>query len=99
MTAAPRYGVTRVPQSGTGTRGDDLAEGCLGLVTGGREPVGLCGEAYAMGEDGDGEIVDIVGDAVVRPRRVRELARRVAEAMAPRGEAPRESVAGRGSIG
>ena len=44
---------------------DDLAHGGLGLVARRDEAVGVRGEAHAVREDRDGEVVDVVGDAVV----------------------------------
>ena len=54
-------------------RADDLAHGRFGLVSRGDEAVGVGRKADAVREDGEGEIVDVVGDAVVaaaqkRPR-------------------------------
>ena len=45
----------------------DLADGGLRFIARRGEPVGLRGQAHAVREDMDGEIVDVVGDAVVPP--------------------------------
>ena len=60
-------------------RADDLADGRFGLVARGNEAVRVRGEPNAVGEDGDGEIVDVVGDAVVAAAQERPRARGVAE--------------------
>ncbi len=50
---------------GDGDAGDDLAKRGLGFVARGGEPIGMGGEADTVREDGDGEIVDVVRDAIV----------------------------------
>jgi hypothetical protein len=44
--------------------GDDVAQNGLGLFAGRDVPFGVRSEADAVCEEGDGEIVNVVGDAV-----------------------------------
>ena len=60
---------------------DDLAHGGLRLVARGDEAVGVGREPDAVREDRHGEVVDVVGDAVV-------ASAQEARARAPRGRAP-----------
>ena len=69
----------RAPLERNGDARDDLAQRGLGLVARGDEAVGVGGEADAVREDGDGEVVDVVGDAVVAAAQERPRARGVAE--------------------
>ena len=83
----------RVAQSGTGMRADDLADRGLGLVARRDEAVGLRGEADAVREHGHGEIVDVVGDAVVAAAQERARARGVRRGPSPRGSRRRARAA------
>src|ERR1700733_1610335 len=53
------------PSEGDRNARDNFAYGGLRFVARGHEAVGVGREPYAMGENGDGEIVHVVGNAVV----------------------------------
>jgi hypothetical protein len=63
--AGEASGIGARDQSGTGMRADDFSQRALGFVARGHEPVGLSREANTMRKDGNGQIVDVVGDAIV----------------------------------